>query len=95
MLWQLSADEWIVSLAFICGLTYITGWISDRILDSTGFGHVGNWLVILAGTYSGMYVYNLQGYTLNQDPMYTLAVMLGSALVALVSLCLMKRFIYN
>ena len=95
MLWQMSTDEWLISLAFISGLAYITGWFSDRILGSAGFGHIGNWLVILLGAYGGMYLYNYYGYKLNQEPAHTLAVILGSALIALCSLCAVKRFFLN
>ena len=91
MLWEMSTVDWILSFAFMSGMAYITGWFCDRILGPAGFGHVGNWLVILSGAYLGMYVYNVYGYDLEAHPGQTLAVILGSAFFALVSFGTFKR----
>lgn len=94
MLWQLSTNDWVVSLAFISSMSYIIGWFCDHILGATGFGHIGNWLLILLGAYSGMYALNMYGYQLTWYPHYTLAAVLCGSLVTLISMCLIKRFVY-
>ena len=93
MLWQLTLVGWLQSFAFIASLSYILGWFANLILHSTGFGHVGNWLVIMAGSYLGLYVYNLQGYRIGGDPSLTIAILFLSALVALISGVVFKRLV--
>ena len=95
MLWQLSTLEWIVSLSFFSAMAYISGWIADRIMAKAGFGHVGNWLLLLAGAYVGMYAYNFYGYDLNWYPLYSLTVILGSATVLLVFMSILKRVVFT
>lgn len=93
MLWQLSLTEWLQSFAFIASLSYILGWFANGILHSNGFGHVGNWLVILAGSYLGLYVYNLQGYRIESEPNWTLAILFCSAFLALIVSITLKRWV--
>ncbi len=93
MLWQLSLTEWLQSFAFIASLSYILGWFSNAIVHSNGFGHVGNWLVILAGSYLGLYVFNLQGYRFESNPNWTIAAVFVSAFVALIVGMLLKRMV--
>ena len=93
MLWQLSPIEWLQSFAFIASLSYILGWFSNLILHSNGFGHVGNWLVILLGSYAGLYVYNLQGYRIGSDPSWSMAIVFLSALAALILGVTAKRLV--
>ncbi len=95
MLWELSSTDWIVLLSFLSGVSYITAWFCDRILTTTGFGNIGNWVLILAGAYGGMYTYNSYGYELHWNPLHTLAVIVGSALISLIVACLAKRFIFG
>ena len=91
MLWQLSTDQWMLSLAFISLLSYICGSIADRIMLSAGFGPMGNSILLLFGAYAGMYAYNVYGFQLNWYPLRTLAVILGSAVIMLITLSAVKR----
>lgn len=91
MLWQMSTGDWIVSFAFMCGMAYIVGWFCDRIMNNAGFGHLGNWLVILIGAYGGMFAYNVYGYNLEAFPQWTLGVILGSSFMTLFLLSALKR----
>ena len=95
MLWEMSALEWTLSFAFMSGMSYITGWFCDRIMSTAGFGHVGNWVVILSGVYAGMFVYNFYGHDLEAYPQQTLAVILGSAFLALFFMSSLKRIFSN
>ncbi|MEM7289905.1 MAG: hypothetical protein AAF412_05985 [Pseudomonadota bacterium] len=87
--------EWLMSLSFITCICYISGWLCDRIIGFSGFGHVGNWLLIQLGAYGGMYVYNMHGYGLSWYPVQTLMVIFGSALITFVTLCTFKNMIYR
>ena len=91
MLWQLSLEQWFVSLSCIGGIAYICGWIADRIMATAGFGAIGNWLLLLIGAYAGMYGYNLYGYQLNWYPLTTLYVAVGSAFILLISFSIGRR----
>lgn len=93
MLWEIATTDWFVLVAFMSGMSYITGWFTDRILDTTGFGNIGNWLLIFSGSYGGLYIYNMQGYELHWDPVQTLGVIIGGAFLALFTACLAKRFL--
>lgn len=95
MIWELSTSDWFILLSFMSGISYITAWLSDRILMSSGFGNIGNWILILGGAYGGIYVYNLYGYELQLNPLYSLAVVVGSALLALMTACIAKRFVFG
>ncbi len=91
MLWQMSFDQFLISLVGLSAVCYISGWIADGIMGAKGFGQIGNWLLLLAGTYVGMYSYNLYGYQLNWYPTMSLAVATGSASLTLVVLAAVKR----
>ena len=90
MLWHLSTEQWIISFSFLCTLSYICGWISDRIMGYAGFGHVGNWIIMLVGVYVGMYSYNIYGYQLDWYPVMSVAVVFGSATTLLIFLATLK-----
>lgn len=91
MLWDMSPNDWLISFAFLACFTYITGWFVDRILTDTGFGHVGNWLVILSGTYAGLFAVNLYGYELQWYPLFTLIATGAAAFMMLFILCFAKK----
>ena len=91
MLWELSFTDWIMSLAFFSGITFLTGYFIDRILLTAGFGAIGNWLLILGGVYAGLYGLNMYGYELHWYPVITLSAAAGAATLSLVTMCLLKR----
>ncbi len=95
MFLEMSDKEFFISFAFICCFSYIVGWFCDRILDKAGYGHIGNWLLVLTGAYSGLFALTRYGYELHWFPHYTLAAALGGAFVALFSMCLVKRMSRN
>jgi predicted MFS family arabinose efflux permease len=94
MLWEMSGNDLLISFSFMACFTYITGWFTDRILESSGFGHIGNWLIVLVGGYAGIVGINMYGYDLEWFPMLTLAAIAGSALFMLLSLCVIKRLVH-
>lgn len=91
MLWELSTVEWITSFGFIACLTYITGWLAEGLMRSAGFGHIGNWLLLLAGTYAAMYTFNIYGYQFRYDPLFTLGAISAGAAGVFMFLCIGKR----
>ncbi|MDJ0614661.1 MAG: hypothetical protein QNJ29_13425 [Rhizobiaceae bacterium] len=95
MLWEMSDKDFLISFAFICCFSYIVGWLVDRILEGSGYGHIGNWLLILTGAYTGLYSLNKYGYEFHWVPLYTLGAALGGAFVILFSMCFIKRFAKN
>lgn len=58
MLWDYSLDQWITTFSFACTMSFICGWIADRIMGYAGFGVIGNWLLLLIGAYVGLFTYN-------------------------------------
>jgi uncharacterized membrane protein YeaQ/YmgE (transglycosylase-associated protein family) len=83
-------DDLLVSFAFIAAMTFISGWIADRILGYSGFGVVGNWLLLLVGSYVGLYAYNLYGYQFNYNPALTIAVAASGGCSMLLTLASIK-----
>ncbi len=91
MLWKLSAAQWIMSFGFVCCLSYISGWLADGILKSAGFGHIGNWFIVLSGSYGAMYIFNTYGYTFKYDPIFTLGYISAGAGLFFLFMCVSKR----
>jgi uncharacterized membrane protein YeaQ/YmgE (transglycosylase-associated protein family) len=83
MLWEFSTEQWLTSFAFICCVSYICGWIADRILGYAGFSVLGNWLLLLIGAYVGLFCLNMYGMRIYWDSMLVMYVTFGSALVML------------
>lgn len=94
MLWELSTNEWIMSFAFFSSLTYLTGYFIDRLLLNAGFGTFGNWLLILMGVYAGIFALNMYGYEVHWYPLITMAAIVSSASMTLISMCLVKRLVF-
>lgn len=92
MLWDLTVAQFIITGSFICCTSFICGWFADKIIDRTGFGAIGNWLLLLIGAYVGMFVYNHQGYTLGADFNFTVMLAGGSALAMLIVMMTIKKF---
>ncbi len=90
MLWQLHQDDWIVSFAFIAAMSFMCGWLADRILGYSGFGVIGNWLLLLVGCYVGLLVYNIYGFRLGWQPALTIAVAMAGGSVLLLMLAMIK-----
>jgi len=84
MIWYLTTEQLFLSFAFICTFTYVAGWVSDRIMGYAGFGTIGNWLILLVGTYVGMYSFNSFGHMFHWNPPLTIAVVAGTACTMLV-----------
>lgn len=91
MLWELSKTEWITSFGFICCFTYICGWLAEGLLNSSGFGHIGNWLLLLIGTYTAMYVFNVYGFEFRYNPLFTLGYVSAGAGGFFLLMCISKR----
>lgn len=94
MLWEMSTNDWMVSAAFFCCITYLTGYLADRILLSAGFGTIGNWLLLLAGCYAGMFGVNTYGFELDWYPYITVGAIVLASTGILMSLCVVKRVFY-
>jgi len=90
MIWELSGQQQVVTFSFACAMSFICGWIADRIMGAAGFGVIGNWLLLLAGTYVGLFAYNRLGYALGGDAAATILVAFGGATVMLVMLAGIK-----
>jgi len=95
MLWDLSFSDFLILLVIFGPLSYICGWISDVLLDRVGFGPLGNSIVILLGAFTGMFVYNYQGYYLFRDSSETYFVIGFSAFTAIVMLASVKRVAFH
>lgn len=91
MLWELSTAQLIVTGSFICCTSFLCGLFADKILGKTGFGTIGNWMLLLVGAYTGMYVYNLQGFFFNTNPTQTIFVVGGSGVLMLIFFMTLKR----
>lgn len=74
MIWELKDEQMIVAFAFVCTAAFICGWIADRIMATAGFGVIGNWLLLFVGASVGLYTYNLYGYTLTHNGVYTIGI---------------------
>jgi uncharacterized membrane protein YeaQ/YmgE (transglycosylase-associated protein family) len=85
MLWDLSRSELIQSFSFACALSFICGYIADRIMGYTGFGVIGNWLLLLTGVYVGLFTYNQLGYNLDWFPVMTIVIAFSSATMMLMA----------
>jgi len=93
MLWNMTTEQWVLSFSFLCAFTYICGWLSDRILGYSGFGPLGNWILLLIGTYVGMYSFNSFGHMFHWDPTLTIAVVSASACAVLVFSAVIKSVV--
>jgi len=94
MLVDMSLNEWLMSIAFFSSFAFITGWLTDRILLNAGFGTVGNWMLLLMGTYAGLFAVNLYGYEFDWFPHITIAAVIGSATLLFLFMCTLKRVFY-
>ncbi|MEM9332430.1 MAG: hypothetical protein AAGA53_13960 [Pseudomonadota bacterium] len=94
MLWEMSTSEWVTSLAFFASVTYLTGYFIDGILNKSGFGTFGNWMLILVGVYAGIYALNMYGYEMHWYPLITVCAIVGAASATLIVMCGLKRMFY-
>ncbi|MCB1386064.1 MAG: hypothetical protein KDJ80_09010 [Nitratireductor sp.] len=83
MLWEMTVNQWLTSFAVVCCLSYLGGWVADRILGYAGFTAIGNWLLMLAGTYTGLLAYNMLGYRFFWNTQSTMILAVGSAFAML------------
>ncbi len=90
MLWELSTNQWLLSLLFIVTLAFMCGYIADRIMGYAGFGVVGNWLLLAVGSFAGLYIYNLAGYRFEWHPQWAFAAAIAGATTMLMSIAVFK-----
>jgi len=95
MLFEMSTMDFLISLAVMCCIAYILGWFCDNILGRTGYGILGNSILVLLGIYGGLYALNEYGYEFHWVPLYTLGAALSGAFVSLFFMCFVKRFTRN
>lgn len=93
MIWELSEHQLFVSFGFIACFTYIVGWLMDGILKKMAFGHLGNWLLLLIGTYTAIYTFNSYGHEFDTYPLFTLACLTAGAGGFFLIMCFSKRFL--
>ncbi len=84
MLLEMSANDWLVSMSLACSLSFICGWIADRIMGYAGFGVIGNWLLLLIGCYGGLFAFNEFGYRFQGELQLTLIAAFAGATTLLV-----------
>ena len=94
MLWELSVEQWLISFAFLCCVSFIGGWLADRILGYAGYSVIGNCLILLTGGYVGLLCYNLMGYRLHWESHFTMIVVVGSALMLLFTMLSVKAVLH-
>ena len=94
MLWELSANQLLTSFAFFCCVSFIGGWLSDRILGYAGYSVIGNALILLTGGYVGLLCYNLMGHRLHWESHFTMIVAVGSALMLLFAMLSVKAVLH-
>jgi uncharacterized membrane protein YeaQ/YmgE (transglycosylase-associated protein family) len=90
MLWELSTNQWLLSVSFACALGFLCGFIADRIMGFAGFGIIGNWLMLTTGSFAGLYVYNLAGLRFEWHPLLAFGAAVAGATAMLVSFASMK-----
>jgi predicted cobalt transporter CbtA len=61
MIWNLSAGWLFMAIVVVSMFSYILGYILDRIMERDGFGPGGNMVVIAAGFFAAIYLYNRLG----------------------------------
>ncbi|MGB7286108.1 MAG: hypothetical protein WBC71_04170 [Salaquimonas sp.] len=83
MLWEFSSQQLLTAFTFVCCVSYICGWLTDRIFGYSGFSVIGNWLILLVGAFTGLLVYNLLGYRFYWNSQFTMFLTLGSSLAML------------
>ena len=94
MLWEFTAQQWVTTFTFICCVSFIGGWLADRILGYAGYSAIGNWLILLLGAYVGLLVYNLMGYRFHLDTHFTMALCVGSAIALLFTMLSVKAVLH-
>jgi uncharacterized membrane protein YeaQ/YmgE (transglycosylase-associated protein family) len=86
MLWELSANQWLLSISFACTLGFLCGYIADRIMGHAGFGIIGNWLLLVAGSFAGLAIFNLAGMRFEWYPHMALGAAVTAATVVLIAI---------
>ncbi|MCG6858942.1 MAG: GlsB/YeaQ/YmgE family stress response membrane protein [Salaquimonas sp.] len=95
MLWEMSRNYWIVTFALACSLSYVCGWIADKIMGHAGFGVAGNCMLLVTGCYVGLFAYNQLGYSFNGETQFAILTGFGGATLALVMLSVAKAFTHT
>ena len=95
MIWHLNFDELFMLFAFLATFTYICGWLIDRIMGYGGFGVIGNWLILLLGSFVGMYGYNYAGYMFHWYPYMTVGVVAAAACATLIMMAMFKALLVD
>jgi uncharacterized membrane protein YeaQ/YmgE (transglycosylase-associated protein family) len=90
MILDLARDDFVVAIAFVCSMAFVCGWLADRIMGYSGFGVIGNWLLLFSGALAGLYFIDSYGYRLAYEPMVTVTGGFSGAAAALLSLATFK-----
>ncbi|MCB1451562.1 MAG: hypothetical protein R3D34_10705 [Nitratireductor sp.] len=90
MLWEIRQNDLFIMFAFVCAATFVCGWLADRIMNYSGFGVIGNWMLILIGCIAGSLAYNLAGFRIEWNPMMSVGVAFGAGTFLLLTLASIK-----
>ncbi|HSO47858.1 MAG TPA: hypothetical protein VLQ68_08000 [Rhizobiaceae bacterium] len=90
MLLDLAQDDFIVAMAFVCTTSFICGWLADRIMGFAGFGVIGNWLLLFAGSCAALYGLDWYGVRMIYAPILTIATGFGGAAAMLLAMASFK-----
>ncbi|MEM1048791.1 MAG: hypothetical protein AAGL24_21755 [Pseudomonadota bacterium] len=55
MLFELQTDSFVIILACILIVAALLGWLADAVLDSAGFGMIGNIILCTLGSVGALY----------------------------------------
>jgi len=81
--WYIANNNVAIAFSVACAMAFFCGWISDRIMGYAGFGVVGNWLILLVGSYAGLITYNIAGFAELEPPVLLAVAFGGGALLLL------------
>ncbi len=87
----LNSDQLWTILSLVITTSFIGGWLAHRILDYSGFGVYGNWLILMVGCGIGVFLFTYLGYHFRKDFFLILLVCFGSAAAALIVMLMIKR----
>lgn len=90
MLWEFTPQQWLTTFTLICCVSFIGGWLADRILGYAGYSAIGNWLILLLGAYLGLLCYNLFGYRFQLNSHFAMTLAVGSATAFLFTMLSIK-----
>jgi uncharacterized membrane protein YeaQ/YmgE (transglycosylase-associated protein family) len=88
----LNTTEQVLVLLIACVGSLLVGWVMNLIMEKIGFGIFGNTFAALLGVYSALYIYNRYVGTMkNPEAVMLLSTIVGSVMLHIVFLSLMRR----